>query len=402
MIRVELDEWERRSGVELTADTAAALQGTRMVNVSPSTTVPDAWDLRAAQYVGVIDVGEVELWIRPKVGVSRLLDLLLYGRQDRWRDRIAGFDVENDLVAAIAVAFAQRTDAALARGILQGYVRVEDALPTLKGRLRTGAQIQRRFGFPVPAEVVFDDYTTDIVENRILRAAADRLLRLPRVPARAVPTLRRAMVKLNGVTGLTAGVVPDFPLITRLNRRYEPALRLGHLVLRGASIRFSTGTVDAVGFCFNMNTVFEDFVSAVLQDELQRYGGRVRLQWSDQLDEAGRIVIRPDITWWSGTRCIAAADAKYKSLEIADLPNADVYQVAAYCTAFGLDTGHLIYAAGNEAPARHRLRTSGTEILVHALDLAAPLAAVHAQLARIAAIIRRTVPARATRETATA
>ena len=39
------------------------------------------------------------------------------------------------------------------------------------------------------------------------------------------------------------------------------------------------------------------------------------------------------------------------------------------CTALGLNHGHLIYAKGNEEPARHVVRRSGIEILCHAIDL---------------------------------
>jgi 5-methylcytosine-specific restriction enzyme subunit McrC len=41
----------------------------------------------------------------------------------------------------------------------------------------------------------------------------------------------------------------------------------------------------------------------------------------------------------------------------------------SYCTVLGLPVGHLVYAVGNEDPARHVVRQSGTEIICHALDL---------------------------------
>jgi 5-methylcytosine-specific restriction enzyme subunit McrC len=78
---------------------------------------------------------------------------------------------------------------------------------------------------------------------------------------------------------------------------------------------------------------------------------------------------RPDITWWSRRKCIAVVDAKYKALRLGEMPNADVYQMLAYCTAFGLPHGHLVYAASQERPASHRIARTPITIAAHTVDL---------------------------------
>ena len=78
---------------------------------------------------------------------------------------------------------------------------------------------------------------------------------------------------------------------------------------------------------------------------------------------------RPDIVRKADGSAAAVIDAKYKAEKPAGYPNADLYQLLAYCTIFGLPVGHLIYARGNASPARHVVRQSGTEIICHALDL---------------------------------
>jgi 5-methylcytosine-specific restriction enzyme subunit McrC len=80
-------------------------------------------------------------------------------------------------------------------------------------------------------------------------------------------------------------------------------------------------------------------------------------------------VLRPDIVWKVGGAPVAVIDAKYKAEKPAGYPNADLYQLLAYCTILGLRTGHLVYAKGNEDPARHVVRQSGIEIFCHAIDL---------------------------------
>ena len=68
----------------------------------------------------------------------------------------------------------------------------------------------------------------------------------------------------------------------------------------------------------------------------------------------------------------AVIDAKYKAEKPAGYPNADLYQLLAYCTVLGLRSGHLVYAKGNEKPVRHVVRRSGIEIFSHAVDLDQP------------------------------
>jgi hypothetical protein len=52
---------------------------------------------------------------------------------------------------------------------------------------------------------------------------------------------------------------------------------------------------------------------------------------------------------------MAVIDAKYKATKFANYPNADVYQMLAYRVRFGLDTGHLVYAKGEEEPRIHEV-----------------------------------------------
>jgi 5-methylcytosine-specific restriction enzyme subunit McrC len=84
------------------------------------------------------------------------------------------------------------------------------------------------------------------------------------------------------------------------------------------------------------------------------------------------VRLRPDIVWKVRGSAVAVIDAKYKAEKPAGYPNADLYQLLAYCTVLGLRSGHLVYAKGNEKPVRHVVRRSGIEIFCHAVDLDQP------------------------------
>ena len=47
-------------------------------------------------------------------------------------------------------------------GLLQGYRHEEEALHTVRGRIRFNDQVNRRFGVPLLLEVAFDEFTEDI------------------------------------------------------------------------------------------------------------------------------------------------------------------------------------------------------------------------------------------------
>ncbi len=388
MRRVTLAEYESLDGVELSSAEAALLSDTRALDVQPSWQ-RERWTLRASSYVGVLRAGGVEVWIRPKVPVDRLLYLLGFAADPTgWRvaEDVSLAPVE-DLVPAMAVAFTAQTHRTLQQGLLQGYRVMEESLVVVRGRLLVREQLRRRPGLAVPLEVRYDDFTVDIAENQLLLSAALRLLRSPGVPQRTRASLLRLASRFADVTPLVPGQSLPAVRFSRLNQRYRPAVRLAELVLRGRSVEAEVGGVRATGFLFDMNRAFEDFVGAALVRELPAYGGQVRAQHRSHLDVAGRVPVRPDVTWWSGGRCRAVIDAKYKSLQTPGFANADLYQLLAYCTVYGLAEGHLVYAAGNEEATEHVVREAGTTICVHALALDSSIGELSRQAVALAASI---------------
>jgi 5-methylcytosine-specific restriction enzyme subunit McrC len=111
--------------------------------------------------------------------------------------------------------------------VLQGYRTVDDALPVVRGRIRTTDQMRHRYGVPLPVEVTYDDVTTDIPENQLLGAAAERLLRLPEIPG----AVRHRLQRLCAGLGEVGPLVPGRPLPrwrpSRLNSRYQAPCRFG-------------------------------------------------------------------------------------------------------------------------------------------------------------------------------
>ena len=71
----------------------------------------------------------------------------------------------------LALALAAAARRAFVRGLLHGYRTEEEALHTVRGRIRFDEQMRRRSGVPLPVEVRYDEFTDDILENRLVKAA---------------------------------------------------------------------------------------------------------------------------------------------------------------------------------------------------------------------------------------
>jgi 5-methylcytosine-specific restriction enzyme subunit McrC len=369
----------------LTPEQGRRLAASGVAAATPSPYEAGLWDIAATGKVGAARVGDVELWIRPKLPVDRLLFLIGYAKDPKgWRDETVRLDARSGLVAAVAQALWRQTERALSKGLLQGYRTVEEASTVLRGRLREAEQLRRHFGLAIPMEIRHDDFTTDIPENQILLAAITRILTVPRVDAESRRHLAELRIRLADVTSPVRGNRLPVWQPSRLNDRYRNALRLAEIVWRATTPEPAPGPVPSNGFLVSMPVVFEDFVTVALSEHLgTRHLGAGLPQYPCHLDEAAAVHMRPDLVWTYDGAAVAVVDAKYKRERPAGYPDADLYQMLAYCTALGLQRGHLVYAAGAAEPQRHVVRHAGIEIRCHALDLARTPQEVLAQVAAV-------------------
>jgi 5-methylcytosine-specific restriction enzyme subunit McrC len=143
-----------RPQVALTAEGAAAFAATGLVTVTPtSTTTPGVFALTATRKIGAVTIGALTVRVEPKTPISRVMWMMGYVRDPAWwSQHTALADTDTDLVAALAEAFVVAAERATARGLLSACREVEDSGPALRGRLRAGDQITRRFfGLALPA-----------------------------------------------------------------------------------------------------------------------------------------------------------------------------------------------------------------------------------------------------------
>jgi 5-methylcytosine-specific restriction enzyme subunit McrC len=163
VISVDLDELGPRAELPLTPEQGRALAGSGVVTAVPSAYCPGVWLVGPAGKVGAARISDIEIRIKPKVEIARLLFLLGYAQYAAaWQPDTVPVAEAADLVPVIAQALWRQTERAIHQGLLPGYLVVEESAQVLRGRLRESEQLHRHHGLPLPLEIRHDEFTTDI------------------------------------------------------------------------------------------------------------------------------------------------------------------------------------------------------------------------------------------------
>ena len=408
MKRLDLREYEPTEA-QLTSDQLATLDPhLNDLRITVERTGTDhTWHLTPGSTVGALEVGDLSVTIQPKLDIGRVLFLASYALGGfRLRDlEHFHYPEQEEPVEALVRMFVEASQRAFAGGLLHGYRTEEEALHTVRGRIRFADQIRRRFAIPLPIEVRYDEFTEDILPNRLVKAATHALggMRLREPGSRRKLARTRATLDNVALVEFPPNEVPEVAF-DRLNGHYREVVGLSHLVLRHSTVETGRGPVRASGFLMDMNQVFEGFVRRALREALRLTEREFPANASVPFEEARiperhsfrhPLTMEPDLSWWKRNTCVFVGDAKYKRIQYQHAPNADLYQLLAYATALGLPGGILVYAKGERNPAIHQVRNAGKRLEVFSLDLAGEPAAILEQISKLAGRVR-TMAANAT------
>ena len=379
-VEINLHEYASSEHKLSAAQLEALLQESKNLHlaVEPVQGKKGSYNLTAGSTVGALEIDDLSVLIEPKIGIPQLLSLACYSLGVyKPQDRLFDFQETETLPDILALMLIEAARRAFGRGLLRGYLTEEDSLYTVRGRIQFSEQIRRRFGIPLPVEVRFDEFTEDILANRLVKAAATRLGRMTLRSAEARRGLGWIAAVLENVSLLEfrRGRVPEVRF-DRLNEHYRQAVGLARLILLHSEFESFRGDVRASGFLIDMNVLFQEFVIQALREELHVSERTLRTDRNIgkiALDETEKVTIRPDLSWWEDGVCKFVGDAKYKNITGKSVPNADLYQMLAYATALDLPGGLLIYAKGETNIASYKVWHAGKWLEVIEVDLFRPL-----------------------------
>ena len=385
---IEFDEFDRRGRlVSLSWEGAQHLSQTGLVEVLPAGR--DTWRLIPSGRVGSVRVEGLSVRVLPaaSLGLTQLFFLLDHAADDAFLPSAVQARDDDELWSAVAESMARLAHQALSAGLLRGYRRVDEALTTVRGRIRLGDQIRRHPGMTIPLEVTYSEFTPDIAENRILRTAAHRLQFLPDLPDATRRRLAMVDARLSDASLIPQGapVPPWTP--SRLNARFQDALALADRIVRRISVEVEDGHAASAAFVTEMPALFERFVAAELTAALDGRGGRVLQNPVVNLDSGTESPDAP-----SGRHGAPAADGDHISVRtglvyevdgdpvttfVPTYPTdrraraAEHYRLLAACTALGVDRAYLVYPAQRrgDTPQPRRIVHTDISIVEYPVDL---------------------------------
>lgn len=306
-----------------------------------------SYELKAGAVIGTIIAGNVTVHIRPKVPVDNLFYMLTYAfNLPQFRSRQLLLDPNEALFEFIVRIFARQVDVIVRQGIQRGYIDHDEHHNFLRGRLLMGEHLRSHVVNAGRFYQRTNEFTADLLENRILHETLHQLSRIPYSSAAADlrPLVRRTAAAFAEVP--TAGIRPsdcDRVLYTRLNERYRSPVNLARLLLQHLSLENRAGQMPFATFLLPMHAVFERFVAGYLTEALAPFPWlQVRAQASIRLDRTRRVTGFPDLIIDRHGREVAVLDTKYK--KYGSKPGReDIYQMFTYAKALRVRQAMLIY-----------------------------------------------------------
>lgn len=230
------------------------------------------------------------------------------------------------------------------RGLRNDYVRREDNLAFLKGKLLVGKQVQHNFINKHKFYVEYDEYLQDRPINRLIHTALKKVSSYSR-SANSQKLIQELLFAFADIP-ISNNIKNDFASIKidRGMNYYETPIAWTKLILEGFSPLTMKGESNAFSLLFPMEAVFESYVASILNKHPLQ-GLSLKTQASSKYlvthDGDRRFMLKPDLMLQhsygddkAGNACVL--DTKWKLVNGNDKKNkyglsqADLYQMFAY------------------------------------------------------------------------
>lgn len=361
-----LSEYEERIVEVLESEIAQKIQRTGIVELSRR--VSGEFVIKADSKIGFVAVQGVQVNVAPRFPIYNIfyfLGLLDELKLDSEKVQIAE---SNDFLTVLFQSFIQSVTLATRKGLIGGYVNLEDSLQVLKGRIDFSRQFKRNPGSYFPFEVSFDDFVEDIPENQILKRALRISLKYGLQSRNLRNQAQNLLFTFKDVSELD--LIPTWNQ-SRLNLHYWNALRLAELIISGNGFHENIGNIQISGFSIDMYKVFEDFVARQLTERINSSEDLVATQKTLSLDVEGIYREKPDVIWYKKGKPFQVMDTKYKKPDGESQQRDsldDLRQVISYASLLGLKNAHLVYGVAGSARTI-QTKQEGITVYTHGLDL---------------------------------
>lgn len=322
--------------------------------------------IKSLNYVGVVRANGFTVQILPKLfahescreqramAAGNLLKMLSHtGNVPITEMDPVGLDLmKMDLFEVFIHLFAKNLLTTIKNSPKREYIGNSDELHVIRGRIDFRHHINPARMHIIPCR--YHELSVDNLLNRTLKYTCYLMSRT----SSNFTTIRllRSIVDLLDPVTLTPVCVAEIDRIafSRLNRIFEPYIRMCRIFLSNSSLTLQASRVESFSLLIPMERLFEEFIGTVLAEDPAYFFGRqvsVRSQAT-----VGRLVkdangteffnMRPDIVIGC-PRIEAVIDTKYKQLDPGDqklgVSQADLYQMYAYAAKTNAARCMLLY-----------------------------------------------------------
>lgn len=327
--------------------------------------------LRAGQVVGILAAENCSLEILPKIDAvgsdgddatqgqvrKRLVHMLGVALDlDVQSGALSDHDWQSNTLLEILISlFTRDLIDAVRQGMPRRYVGMEDDLPSLRGKLDVVRQFSVLTASPQRLACRYDELSTDILLNRIMKAAIDRLRRVAIGPENQRRLAELALTYADISSIRSKEITWDAVQLDRTNARWRSLLGMARFLLGDRHQTTSMGGQQGFSLLFEMNVLFEQYVGRLLRRALAGSPYSVHLQggrlYCLQDAETGRRTFqtKPDILVKHGKDVVHIIDTKWKRVtsKVDDpkrgVSQSDVYQMMAYGQIYSCDRLTLLY-----------------------------------------------------------
>ena len=333
--------------------------------------------ITARQTVGIIATPDASLEILPKIdnkadaGIREQLIHMLKVAYDLplsiSGESLLGLQ-QKSLLDVLIHQFATKLYAAVKRALPHRYRLHRDDLPMLRGNMLHSRQFSTLAAKPDRLACEFDEFSADTPLNQIMKATIKSLLEVSNKSAN-LRLLRELHIRYSEVADVHTSVLPWAEVkLDRTNRLWHPLFVFARLLLTNKFQNTTAGKTKGIALLFEMNDLFEAYISRLVKRELAgtdysvaaQGGLKYCLQDTETMN--GAFQTKPDILIRKQGQVVAIIDTKWKLYEPGEkeASQADVYQMMAYAQVYQCPNVVLLYPHGEKSSAEQGVQRQFT------------------------------------------
>ena len=229
---------------------------------------PGVYEVIVDNAVGMIGVGDLRLSVQPKIPSNHLI-FLLNRAAHLPRSVAQGAEASGDenIIQLLPLWYASALESVLRHDLVRDYREMSDDLGAVRGSLSVEGTVGNYYRGSLAINCTYSEFDEDTALNRLLRAAALKILSNPLIRDVTRARRRKCAARFDGVSEYRAD-----DRVAQTDRRtshYSHALWLAQAVLRSETRSVHHGSKSAWCFLFPTPWAVEEGIRTILRSELR-------------------------------------------------------------------------------------------------------------------------------------